>query len=67
MTPTEYPVKEVEKFARDARSFMILLKSLYDEADKELAVDVEPSPMRLILNDLVERGDKIFYMKGLLL
>lgn len=64
MTPTEYPIEEVEKYARDAYSFVVLMKRLYDETDKELAIDVKPNPMRLLINDLEARGDKLFYMKG---
>lgn len=55
---------DLEKFGKDAWSYLTLLKRMYDEADKELAVKPEPSPMRVIIDGLVKTGDGLFYMKG---
>ena len=56
--------QELKQFAKDAWSYLTLLKRMYDEADRELAVKPEPSPMRAIIDGLVKTGDRLFYMKG---
>ncbi len=60
----EKSVITVEQYARDAWSYLTLMKRLYDDADKQLAVVPKPSPMRVLVDELVKAGDSLFYMKG---